>query len=93
MLTMLLEILVVVIVAIGMVIPMLLWGELVHLLGACSKLVRASVTPHRHYKLSQQELIQNEVQESYSVQEVAGQTSEPRFHIADLGSFLGSWHT
>lgn len=50
MLTMLLEILVV-IDAIRMVIPMLLWGELMHLLGACSKLVRASVTPHWHYEL------------------------------------------
>lgn len=44
-----LEILIVIVViAIWVVVPMLLRSELVHLLGARSKLVRATITSHGH---------------------------------------------
>lgn len=43
-----LEVLVVIKVAVRVAISVLLWRELVHLLGARSKLIWASVTPHGH---------------------------------------------
>ena len=42
---------VLVVVAIGVVVSVLLWTELVHLLRACAKLVWAAITSHSHYEL------------------------------------------
>ena len=42
---------VLVVVAIGVVVSVLLWAELVHLLRACAKLVWAAITSHSHYEL------------------------------------------
>jgi hypothetical protein len=51
-LAMLEVLIVIVIIAIGVVVPVLLWSELVHLLRARSELVGATITSHGHCKRS-----------------------------------------
>jgi hypothetical protein len=87
-LTVRLKVLVGVVITIGMIVSMLA-SKLMHLLGTCAELVRASIAAHRHYNIVN-EGRKGQRWNAYSVQAVAGYKLA---HIAGLGSCQGSYHT
>jgi hypothetical protein len=83
-LTMLLEILVVVVIAVWVIVS--LRSEMMHLLRACSKLILSVISSHRHCtSLVKTDGYGNDA--TYFVQEPAVRTWESHFHIGGQDSY------